>query len=242
MVIFQCKPIAFAWEGWKDSTVPHQCVDVNILAYSAGAMNLMQDITILILPMPLIMRLNMNWRKKAGIVFMFSLGLFVIITSAIRLRFIVHFAKTTNPTWDYREAVIWTGLEVNVAIIVACLPAIRLWLVRVAPHAFTTTHQHSVYSNENSNRKKGQGMNKSESNIQARIKMGNDSGSEKSMKAMSPSILRNEISEGIVELELGDRKTGFTRTDCRINDETTFVQMSGEMSRHGSEDRLYSKL
>lgn len=125
--IFQCYPVAFIWEGWKKSEFgPHRCFDVNTLAYASAASSIAQDLVILIMPLPLIVKLNVTLRTKVAIVGMFSLGIFVLITSCVRLWAIYSFGDSANPTWDYTDAVIWTGLEVAVSIIVTSLPAIRV--------------------------------------------------------------------------------------------------------------------
>lgn len=125
--IFQCHPIAFVWEGWKKGEFgPHRCVDVNLLTYLSAASNIAQDAAILILPLPVLVRLQVALRTKIAIVVMFSLGVFVLLTSCVRLWAIHGFGDSPNPTWDYTDAVIWTGLEVAVSIIVTSLPAIRV--------------------------------------------------------------------------------------------------------------------
>ncbi|ROW06945.1 hypothetical protein VMCG_04161 [Cytospora schulzeri] len=137
--IFQCTPLSAIWESWEGNyPVPYHCFDVNALVYAAAGFSIAQDIVILAIPLPLLLRLNTNWRRKVGIVIMFSLGIFVLITSCIRLRFIVQFAKSTNPAWDYTDVLIWSGVEVAVSIIVTSLPAIRVLLISLWPKVFST--------------------------------------------------------------------------------------------------------
>lgn len=64
---------------------------------------------------------------------MFSLGVFVLITSCVRLWSLYSFGESVNPTWDYTDVIIWTGLEVAVSIIVPSLPAIRVLINRRMP-------------------------------------------------------------------------------------------------------------
>lgn len=133
MQIFQCIPLSYSWEGWKGTYGPHKCVDVNTLAFTAAGFSIAQDVVILILPLPLLARLQVSRRSKIEVMVMFSLGIFIVITSCIRLRSIVHFARSSNPTWDYTDALIWTGLEAAVSIIVVSLPAVRVLIARVSP-------------------------------------------------------------------------------------------------------------
>ncbi|KAL1876951.1 hypothetical protein Daus18300_002558 [Diaporthe australafricana] len=135
--MFQCMPVDAIWRSW-DGAYPgnYHCVNVNSLVYAAAGCSIAQDLTILVMPLPLILRLNTNWRRKAGTVIMFSLGIFVLITSCVRLRFLVQFARSRNPTWDYVDTHLWSDLEASVSIIAASLPAIRLYLATVWPKAF----------------------------------------------------------------------------------------------------------
>ncbi|KAK3387575.1 CFEM domain-containing protein [Podospora didyma] len=129
--IFQCIPIPFIWEGWKGGVFgPYRRLDISALAFTTAGFSIAQDIVILIMPLPLLARLNVSRRSRCGIMVMFSLGIFVLITSCVRVWAIYGFGDSVNPTWDYTDALIWTGLEVAVSIIVTSLPAIRVLISR----------------------------------------------------------------------------------------------------------------
>ncbi|KAH8678265.1 hypothetical protein BX600DRAFT_431551 [Xylariales sp. PMI_506] len=138
MTLFQCTPIRYNWDGWTgEFDEAYQCaINVNVLSYAAAASGILQDLIILILPLPVIATLQMQLRKKIMTLGIFSLGIFIIITSCIRLKSLVQFAKSLNPTWDYAEAVLWTSLEVNISVAVVCLPAIRVFLAKKLPNVF----------------------------------------------------------------------------------------------------------
>ncbi|KAK0705085.1 hypothetical protein B0H67DRAFT_370576 [Lasiosphaeris hirsuta] len=135
--IFQCVPIPFIWEGWKKGDFgPYSCLDINALGFTSAASSIAQDIVIIIMPLPLLTKLNVSRRSKFGIILMFSLGIFVTITSCVRLWTLYTFGDSVNPTWEYTNALIWTGLEVAVSIIVTSLPAIRVLISRCFPGMF----------------------------------------------------------------------------------------------------------
>ncbi|KAK3680464.1 CFEM domain-containing protein [Podospora appendiculata] len=135
--VFQCIPIAVIWEGWKKGGFGwYRCLDINTLAFTTAGFSIAQDIVILVMPLPLLARLNVSRRSKFGIMVMFSLGIFVLITSCVRLWSLYTFGDSVNPTWDYTDALIWTGLEVAVSIIVTSLPAIRVLVSRRIPSVF----------------------------------------------------------------------------------------------------------
>jgi hypothetical protein len=141
MTIFQCWPISYNWEGVFGDFGAHKCVDVNALAYAAAGIGIAQDLTILLLPLPIIAQLNMPLRKRLQTLFMFSLGIFAVLASCFRLRYLAQFAKSLNPTWDYTNPVIWTSLEVKVTVIVLCLPTLRVIFARLIPSVFGTSQK-----------------------------------------------------------------------------------------------------
>ncbi|KAI0480044.1 hypothetical protein GGR56DRAFT_671198 [Xylariaceae sp. FL0804] len=136
MTAFQCWPVRYNWIGWKGDFGPHKCLNVHVLAFTAAAMGIAQDLVIVVLPLPLVYRLRMPLRKKLYTTVMFSLGALVTVVSCIRLRWMLTFATSRNPTYDNTRAVLWTEAEVFVMVIVVCLPSFRTLLALVFPEAF----------------------------------------------------------------------------------------------------------
>ena len=50
------------------------CLDVNKLAYANSAMSMIQDVILVILPIPVVLKMNLEKKKKIGVAFMFALG------------------------------------------------------------------------------------------------------------------------------------------------------------------------
>lgn len=71
--IFQCVPIRLAWERW-DGTHNGTCLNLNSLAWSAAAINIVLDIAVICLPLRRLTHLKMSRLRKAGILFMFLGG------------------------------------------------------------------------------------------------------------------------------------------------------------------------
>ncbi|KAK7213099.1 hypothetical protein V2G26_020277 [Clonostachys chloroleuca] len=129
--LYLCIPIAYIWEGWQNPDYVGYCLNLNHLTFISTGFSIVQDLVILILPLPSLFKLNINIRDKIGLVFMFSLGLFATAISCLRTLYIINFDRSnTNPTWEYVDLIVWTGLEVAVTVIVACLPAIWVLLKR----------------------------------------------------------------------------------------------------------------
>lgn len=62
--------------------------------------------------------------------------------SILRLQSLVDFAKSHNATWEQYEVANWSTIEINVGIICACMPALRLVLVRAFPRILGSTRQY----------------------------------------------------------------------------------------------------
>lgn len=68
--IFTCTPVEGAWR----ITVARHCIDQIKFYYGNAIANLLTDVIILCLPLPLIWRLNMSTRKKRALSGVFLLG------------------------------------------------------------------------------------------------------------------------------------------------------------------------
>jgi hypothetical protein len=63
----------------------------------------------------------------------------VTAVSVIRLASIVEFRESTNLSWDYWGITMWSTVEIAVGMMCACMPSMRLILVRIAPKIFGLT-------------------------------------------------------------------------------------------------------
>ena len=133
-LVFQCSPISHAWTRWSQET-GGKCIDLNAGGWSLAAINIVLDLAVLTLPLPILfgLQLTFSWQKKMRLFLMFSSGLIVTVVSVLRLRTLIVFAKTHNPTWDYIFVGIWSAVELFVGIICACLPMAKVFFTRVAP-------------------------------------------------------------------------------------------------------------
>ena len=139
VAIFQCQPISYYWTSWDKSDRPGKCININALAWSNAIISIALDIWMLALPLFEIFHLQLSWRKKLSVAVMFCVGTFVTVVSALRLQSLVHFAVSANPTFDQTDVINWSNIEINIGIICACLPALRVILVGMFPKVFGST-------------------------------------------------------------------------------------------------------
>jgi hypothetical protein len=151
VIAFQCHPASSFWDRTKHGI----CIDQSAMGYTGAAASILQHIIILLLPIPCISSLQLGRGKKISLFVMFGLGSFALGTSLVRVRFIVGFGATTDITCkhfkflifnhltfsilgDYSNIEIWSVIELAVAFICACLPALRPLLLRYVPSLFSS--------------------------------------------------------------------------------------------------------
>ncbi|RSL97645.1 hypothetical protein CDV31_012923 [Fusarium ambrosium] len=139
LVIFQCTPISSIW----NRNLENKCLNLTAIGYAGGVFSIVEDIVIFIMPIPELWKLQLGGRKKAALLFMFSIGSFACVTSMVRLKYLVSFASTLDATWDNVYVVIWSMIELSCALICASLPALRP-LIQMLPGVLSTARGSSV--------------------------------------------------------------------------------------------------
>ncbi|RYP93561.1 hypothetical protein DL770_000303 [Monosporascus sp. CRB-9-2] len=129
--IWQCSPVARAW----DKSLPGTCIDITANWYANAGFSIATDVVILTLPMFPIYQSRLPSSQKLALMVVFALGIFVTITSILRMLTLGFSSTSPDPTYDVASAV-WTVIEQNVAVICACLPMCKCLLGRLFPSVF----------------------------------------------------------------------------------------------------------
>ncbi|KAM5349615.1 hypothetical protein ACJ41O_006120 [Fusarium nematophilum] len=138
LALAQCQPVSYYWQGW-DALHDGQCLGINSLAWAIAAVSIALDFWMLGLPLSQLVHLQMHWKRKLAVASMFVVGTFVTVVSILRLRFLVAFGNSINPTWDAYSTCYWSIIELNVAICCACMPNLRLLLLRAFPRVVASS-------------------------------------------------------------------------------------------------------
>ncbi|KAI0506602.1 hypothetical protein F5B22DRAFT_442558 [Xylaria bambusicola] len=120
-----CQPI----QGWWLAAPHAKCVDKVAFTYSTNILNLIFDLWIFSMPIPIIMKLEVNKAKRIALCFLFSIGLGVCGLSIARLS-VVFSAGSGDVTWEEVPLGILSALEPCGAILCANLPIIYRELMR----------------------------------------------------------------------------------------------------------------
>ncbi|KAG4412220.1 hypothetical protein IFR04_014647 [Cadophora malorum] len=130
--IVSCYPIPFFW----DRDLKGRCLDINGVAFGIGGLSIVQDVIIIALPIPILRGMRLPWKEKIIVLLMLAAGSSTVLISVLRVRSIVGYGNSNDPSWDYVVITTWSIYEVYVTIITASLPAVRSLLVYLFPQYF----------------------------------------------------------------------------------------------------------
>ena len=144
--IFQCRPVAAGFSS-EDGT----CIDIVSLYLSSAPINILSDLAILFLPLPILTSLRLPRRQKIILVATFIVGGFVTIVDVVRISYlqtalraelaidpsatVTATSKPPNFTYQASFSLMWSAIEVNVGLMCACVLVLKPLVVRIWPSA-----------------------------------------------------------------------------------------------------------
>ncbi|CAG8164742.1 unnamed protein product [Penicillium olsonii] len=133
---FLCQPIEYNW----NHNIPGRCGDVRKILYASAGFNMVMDLVVVLLPLPVIWGLRMSSRKKMGVTTSFAIG---ILTAGINLARIVQtrMCPSEDPIWCTRDSSLLMIAEMTAGIWVACVPTFGPLISR---RKKTFTRQHHL--------------------------------------------------------------------------------------------------
>ncbi|KAJ5358570.1 uncharacterized protein N7496_010983 [Penicillium cataractarum] len=129
-LIFACNPIQ---KGWDASITTGSCINRSGLYIATAVTNIMTDLALIIVPIPLVRGLQMPQIQKLGLLGMFIVGCATIITSILRLTTLIPYLHATDVTYELAPPQLWIYIEANLIIICPCLPFLRQFLRHYLP-------------------------------------------------------------------------------------------------------------
>ncbi|KAL2157667.1 hypothetical protein VTH06DRAFT_5150 [Thermothelomyces fergusii] len=144
--IFQCRPIAAAWDV---NVASARCIPLLTEFICTAPINVTTDLAILALPIPVLTGMHLPQRQKTILVLTFGLGIFVTVVDVVRIYYLqqaIEQAPTTSSadpmamlgqstdfSWNASLSLMWSAVEVNVGIICACIPTLKPLFKRILP-------------------------------------------------------------------------------------------------------------
>ncbi|RAK99528.1 uncharacterized protein BO80DRAFT_426515 [Aspergillus ibericus CBS 121593] len=125
MAIFNCTPISAFW------TSKGKCFDFKFFALGYAVVNIVTDLAIWLMPIPIVWKIQMPIQQKIALSFIFALGLFDCGAAVARLCLSMLILDNSDITWDYAPGFMWSIIEVSIGILCTCLPTMRVILEAV---------------------------------------------------------------------------------------------------------------
>lgn len=147
--IFQCSPVSAGYR-WPVAT-DAKCTDIVTLYLSSAPVNIITDLALLFLPMPILTGLRLPKKQKIILIVTFSAGAFVTVVDVVRIAYLQEAAidrltlsrtggssqrisESTDFPWYASLSFMWSAIEVNVGLICACVPSLKPLFLKFAPN------------------------------------------------------------------------------------------------------------
>ncbi|KAL2817986.1 hypothetical protein BDW59DRAFT_165692 [Aspergillus cavernicola] len=120
-----CRPPSYYWTQFADPAGGHCVYDLYPFYIGNAAANVFTDLLILVVPIPLVWKLQMRRIQKILISGIFLLGSFVCIASIIRIYYMIPLDHNLDVTWIMADVYVWSSVEPCTGILCACLPTLQ---------------------------------------------------------------------------------------------------------------------
>ncbi|KAF4340907.1 integral membrane protein [Fusarium beomiforme] len=125
LFFLQCAPLEAIW----NRDLKMRCIANRLqLAYVCAGINILTDIVVAILPLPVIWKLNLRLSQKLALSAVFGLGCFTITLAIIRIKWVEIWSYIT---WDIVRPQLWALAEVTSALVCACIPTFKPLLLKI---------------------------------------------------------------------------------------------------------------
>ncbi|QIW97496.1 hypothetical protein AMS68_003014 [Peltaster fructicola] len=168
--VFQCHPVSAVF----DQVIPNNayCTDIVTIYLSSAPLNIITDLAILFLPLPILTGIRLPRRQKVILIITFSFGAFATAVDVVRISALQSAAQTRldeiqnhsqrtgsggtdqsatlDISWYAAFSFMWSVVEVNVGIMCGCVPALKPLVSRFLPNILrdskddATLHANSV--------------------------------------------------------------------------------------------------
>ncbi|KAI4149340.1 MAG: hypothetical protein LQ341_001348 [Variospora aurantia] len=115
---------------WTAATFA-KCAEPAALSILVGVLDVATDLVMFLLPFPIINKLQLAPRKLLGLRIVFLVGFIAVIGSVASLAYKVQVFLGNDPLWNGVNVAITTFVEVHLAVIVSCAPALSSFWINI---------------------------------------------------------------------------------------------------------------
>ncbi|KAL7786262.1 major facilitator superfamily domain-containing protein [Trichoderma ceciliae] len=171
MNLFQCTPVQAAWNASYKGSM--RCIPLLTEFICAAPVNIVTDLAILALPIPVLTGMRLPSRQKTILVITFTLGIFVAVVDVVRVYYLqqaiadVPTGITTDPSsrfggqvdfaYNASLALMWSAVEVNVGTTCACIPTLKPLVLRLLPSMLYNPNSNGTRHSPSTTSEKSQG-------------------------------------------------------------------------------------
>jgi fucose permease len=201
---FQCSPVISAFSP----DIHGKCVSIVTLYLCSAPVNIITDLAILVLPIPVLTGMQLPLKQKAILVFTFALGIFATIIDVVRIYYLQRALDTQRSmqvqeqignssdfSWIASMPLMWSAVEVNAGIICACIPTLRPLFQRILPSIITDRLQTKFIVSDNFDSRQGPDLSPT---CRGGSAMDHD-GMENPLNSQAETGSRQEDEEGMME-------------------------------------------
>ncbi|XXH03718.1 hypothetical protein Hte_010124 [Hypoxylon texense] len=161
--IFQCRPVPAAFDPFDGSAY---CIPLLTEFICSAPVNVVTDLAILALPLPVLTSMRLPRRQKVILIFTFALGVFVTVVDVVRIYYLeqaitqVSVSLSDNPeatfgdssqfAWNASFSLMWSAVEVNAGMICACIPTLKPLIRRILPAMLVDPNATRTYDKDTS--------------------------------------------------------------------------------------------
>ncbi|KAK4134425.1 hypothetical protein BT67DRAFT_433933 [Trichocladium antarcticum] len=125
-ILLGCRPLSKNWQIYPDPGNFCQPAISRIDIFVTVVLNVLTDLYLMSIPIPLLWQSSLRPLKKAGLIVLFSGGIFVMVAGILRCVLII-----TDPVNGAQQAGSWAVRETFVAVVTSNLPMISPFLARL---------------------------------------------------------------------------------------------------------------
>jgi hypothetical protein len=117
-----CSPIQYYWLKFK---IPGKCLDLATNYLIQSCIFLVSDVILVFLPLIMLRHLMVPRRQKISLYLLLSMGGLAPICRILTIQGIIKLQHTPDQVWEGAVAVMWSVIEMNIAIICASASTLR---------------------------------------------------------------------------------------------------------------------
>ncbi|KAF3189913.1 hypothetical protein TWF106_007105 [Orbilia oligospora] len=122
---FECPHVPDAWSAEILFQGSGSCRDLKPIYFAQASFNIFSDVWILLLPLPVLLRLQMRRNKRIALIGIFSVGSVAVIASCARIYALHVWSTSKDIPYDGANILIWSQIEINAALISCSIPALK---------------------------------------------------------------------------------------------------------------------